>query len=149
MADDAQQQNDRARERREALAAFWQVVKRLPAYGRLVAALARDRRVPTRARVFLAAGGMYLVSPIDLVPGIIPVAGQIDDLYIALTATRQALRAVPDEVAEEYITRYGLTNETIDDDLATIRRLVRIGVTDGARWGWARLKGLRQRLASD
>ena len=147
MADDATEQNDRARKRREALDDFWQVVKRLPAYGRLVAALARDKRVPMSARAFLVAGGAYLVSPIDLVPGIIPVAGQIDDLYITLTAVRQALRTVPDEVAEDYVTRYGLTTETIDDDLATIRRLVRIGVTDGARWSWARLKGLRQRLS--
>ncbi len=148
MANDAKHDDTRARERREALEAFWQVVKRLPTYGRLVVALARDRRIPARARVFLAGGGMYLVSPVDLVPGIIPVAGQIDDVYIALMAVRQALRTSPEEVAEEHLTRYGLTTDTIDDDLATIRRLVRIGVTEGARWGWARLKGLRRRLAS-
>lgn len=150
MVDPSDQQSDtssdRARERREALDAVWQVLKRLPAYGRLVASLARDRRVPLRARMILGAGGLYLVSPVDLVPGVIPVVGQIDDLYIGLIAIRRALRTIPDDVAAEYATSSGLTTDTIDSDLAAIRRLVRIGVTDGARWGWARLQGLRQRL---
>jgi uncharacterized membrane protein YkvA (DUF1232 family) len=140
--------SDRARERREALDGVWRVLKRLPAYGMLVASLARDRRIPVRARLILGAGGVYLVSPVDLVPGIIPVAGQLDDLYIVLIAIRQALRTIPDDVAAEYAASSGLTTDSIDDDLAAIRRLVRIGVTDVARWGWARLERLRQRLVS-
>lgn len=146
--DGAEDSSDsRARERREALAAFWETVKRLPAYARLTAMLARDPRVPHSARGLLVAGGMYLVSPIDLVPGIIPVAGQIDDMYVVLMAIRQALRTVPDEVAEEYLERYQLEVATIDHDLSVIRRLVRIGVTDGARWSWTQLDRLGRRLA--
>ncbi len=136
----------RARERREALAAFWETVRRLPAYGRLVLAMVRDPRVPHRARGMLAVGGAYLVSPIDLVPGIIPVAGQIDDVYVVLMAIRQALRMVPADVADVYLERYQLDTDTIDSDLATIRRLVRIGVTDSARWGWKQLGRLGRRL---
>jgi uncharacterized membrane protein YkvA (DUF1232 family) len=125
----------RARERREALAAFWVTVKRLPAYARLVVAMARDDRVPWSARAMLATGGVYLVSPFDLVPGFIPVAGQLDDLYVLLMALRQALRMTPEAVGEEYLDRYGLDTTTIDGDLATIRTLVRVGVVQGARWG--------------
>lgn len=124
----------RARERREALADFWETVKRLPAYARLVATMARDDRVPWRSRALLVAGGAYLVSPLDLVPGIVPVAGQLDDLYVMLTALRQALRMAPDAVGTEYLSRYGLDIDTIDGDLATIRTLVRVGVVHGARW---------------
>lgn len=125
---------ERARERREALADFWETVKRLPAYARLVAAMARDNRVPWRSRAMLVVGGAYLVSPLDLVPGIIPVAGQLDDLYVVLMALRQALRMTPDDVGAEYLERYGLDIGTIDGDLATIRTLVRVGVVHGARW---------------
>lgn len=138
--------DERARERREALEAFWETVRRLPTYGRLVAAMARDPRVPNRARGMLVAGGAYLVSPIDLVPGIIPVAGQLDDVYVVLVAIRQALRMVPADVADAYLERYQLDTTTIDSDLATIRRLVRIGVTDGARWGWNQLGRLGRHL---
>jgi uncharacterized membrane protein YkvA (DUF1232 family) len=143
---DAEALERRARERREALAAFWEVVKRLPAYVRLIAALARDPRVPHRARAALAVAGAYAVSPIDLVPGIIPVAGQMDDVYVALTAIRQALRMTPPAVAAEHLRRYGLDATTLDDDLAAIRRLVRVGVTEGARWGRAQLSRLGRQI---
>ena len=138
----------RAQERREALADFWETLKRLPAYGKLVAAMARDSRVPGRARAMLAVGGAYMVSPLDLVPGIIPVAGQLDDMYVVLMAIRQALRMTPDDVAAEYLDRYGLDTAIIDADLATIRRLVRVGVVQGARWS-ARQLGRGGRWVGD
>jgi hypothetical protein len=87
----------------------------------------------------LIVGGAYLVSPLDLVPGIIPVAGQLDDLYVVLAAVRQALRMTPDAVGAEYLERYGLDIGTIDSDLATIRTLVRVGVVHGARWSMRQL----------
>ena len=139
-------QDARSRERREALTRFWETVRRLPTYMRLVAALARDSRVPRRARGMLVAGGAYMVSPIDLVPGVIPVAGQIDDVYVVLMAIRQALRMTPADVADEYLERYQIDTTMIDSDLAAIRNLVRIGVSDGARWGWARLDRLGRRV---
>lgn len=129
----------RARERQEALADFWETLKRLPAYGRMVVTMARDERVPWSARSMLIVGGAYLVSPLDLVPGIIPVAGQLDDLYVVLTAIRQALRLTPDEVEAEYLERYGLDVATIDSDLAAVRTLVRVGVVHGARWSMRQL----------
>jgi uncharacterized membrane protein YkvA (DUF1232 family) len=129
----------RAQERREAIADFWETLKRLPAYARLVATMARDDRVPWGARAMLIGGGAYLVAPLDLVPGIIPVAGQLDDLYVVLTALRQALRMAPDEIEAEYLERFGLDIGTIDGDLATIRTLVRVGVVHGARWSMRQL----------
>ena len=130
---------ERARERQEALADFWETLKRLPAYARLVASMARDDRVPWGARSMLVVAGAYLVSPLDLVPGIIPVAGQLDDLYVVLAALRQALRMTPEEVGAEYVERYGLDIDTIDGDLAAIRTLVRVGVVHGARWSMRQL----------
>ncbi|MBA2759731.1 MAG: DUF1232 domain-containing protein [Chloroflexia bacterium] len=135
-----------AQERREALRAFWTIVKRMPAYGRLVAAMAKDPGVPHRARAMLVVGGAYMVSPIDLVPGVIPVAGQLDDLYVLLMAIRQAVRMSPTDVADRHLARLDLERETLDDDLATIRRLVRVGLKSGAGWGWGRVKAGRRRV---
>lgn len=136
----------RAVERRAALSRFWVAVKRLPAYARLTAALVRDAEVPHRARAMLLAGGAYLVSPIDLIPGVIPVAGQLDDMYVVLVAIRQALRMSPPGIADRYLSRFELTSETIDSDLAAIRTLVCIGVSDGARWGLRRIGRLGSRI---
>lgn len=109
---------------------MWQLIKRLPAYARLSAALARDPRIPKSAKAMLVAGGAYLVSPIDLVPGFIPVAGQLDDLYVVLMGLRQAIRTSPPDVIEEHFARVGLPTTIVDEDLTAIRTFVRRGV----RW---------------
>jgi len=109
---------------------MWQLIKRLPAYARLSAALARDPRIPKSAKAMLVVGGAYLVSPIDLVPGFIPVAGQLDDLYVVLMGLRQAIRTSPPEVIDEHFGRVGLSTAIVDEDLRAIRTFVRRGV----RW---------------
>lgn len=115
------------------LAAFWEVVKRTPAYARLIAAMSRDPDVPAQAKATLLVGGAYLVSPIDLIPGLIPIAGQIDDLYVVLTALQLAVRTSPPEVATRHLAAQGLDRDRIDHDLAIIRRLVRVGVQRAIR----------------
>jgi len=112
---------------------FWAAVRRMPRYLRLAASLARDPHVPRRAKIYLAVGGAYTVSPLDLIPGIIPIAGQLDDLLVLLVALRHAIRACPPALAAAHLERVGLTATDIDADLATAR--------DTARWLAA--KGLR------
>lgn len=96
------------------------VVTRLPRYLKLALGLARDSRVPGGAKVALAAGIGYVAMPVDLVPGIIPVAGQLDDLAALLLALRQAVRASPAEVAREHLDRTGLSEGALDADLRTL-----------------------------
>lgn len=115
---------------------IWAGLKRLPNYARLTAALARDPRVPKQAKAMLAVGGGYMVSPIDLIPGIIPVAGQLDDLYVMLTALQQALKATPAVVAQGHLRDAGVTKADLDGDLAAIRRLVKVAAVKTARFGW-------------
>jgi uncharacterized membrane protein YkvA (DUF1232 family) len=100
---------------------FWAAVRRLPRYVFLGANLVRDGRVPGRVKATLAVGGAYAISPIDLVPGIIPVAGQLDDLVVVLLSLRAAIRACPPEVAREHLSRAGLTETDFDDDLRAVR----------------------------
>lgn len=114
---------------------FWAALKRMPRYARLSAGLARDNRVPRRAKLALAAGGAYAVSPIDLVPGIIPVAGQLDDLFVVMTAVQHAVNASPPEVAAEHLDRAGLTKAELDADMDAVRTTIRWLVTRGVKAG--------------
>lgn len=114
----------------------WTGIKRLPNYARLATAMARDPRVPRQAKAALVIGGGYLVSPIDLIPGFIPVAGQLDDLYVVLAALRQAIRATPEEVAREHLRNAGVKLSDLDDDLGAIRRFVKVAAVTTARFGW-------------
>lgn len=115
-----------------ALSAFWNVVLRIPAYARLIAAMSVDPDVPKAAKTSLVVGGAYLVSPIDLIPGVIPVAGQVDDLYVVLTALRFAIHISPQEVTARHLAAQRIHPEQIDHDLGVIRRLVKVG----ARYAW-------------
>jgi uncharacterized membrane protein YkvA (DUF1232 family) len=105
----------------EPLDRFWVAVKRLPRYIFLGTNLVRDDRVPKRIKAMVIAGGIYAVSPIDLVPGLIPVAGQLDDLLVLLLSLRTAVRGCPPEVAEEQLQRAGITAANFDEDLRSVR----------------------------
>jgi uncharacterized membrane protein YkvA (DUF1232 family) len=115
------------------LTRFWAAVRRLPRYLKLAANMARDSNVPRSAKAMLGIGGIYTVSPIDLVPGFIPVAGQLDDLIVLLLALRTAIRACPPAVAESHLQRAGLARTDFDDDLAAAKDTVRWLAAKGAR----------------
>jgi uncharacterized membrane protein YkvA (DUF1232 family) len=112
---------------------FGALVRRLPNYGRLAWSLARDPRLSKVRRAAVLAAAAYVVSPIDLIPGIIPVVGQLDDLAIALAAIRLALDGLRPEVRAERLAAAGLTQADIADDARTI----------GAVSGWMVRSGIR------
>ena len=103
------------------LGPYMLMVRRLPSYVRLATALAKDPDVPPVAKASLVAAGAYAVSPIDLVPGIIPVAGQLDDLAALLLAIRMAVRMTPKEVSIPLMEQAGITQEHLDADLAAVK----------------------------
>ena len=118
---------------------FLALVRRLPGYARLAWRLARDPRLSRARRTAVGAAAAYLVSPIDLVPGFIPVAGQLDDAAVALLALRFALRGLSAADREAHLDASGLTAPDLDHDLATVRMgaawLLRRGGRVGLRAG--------------
>lgn len=64
----------------------------LPDVVRLVRRLAADRSLPRGVRVRLALLAMYLLSPIDLVPDVVPVVGYADDLVVVALVLRSVVR---------------------------------------------------------
>ncbi len=98
-----------------------ETLRRLPAYLRLTRALIGDRRLGRLRKGGLAAGLAYLASPIDLVPGIVPVLGQLDDLAAVLLAIRFALRGLPGPAADAMLGNVGLSRELLARDLDNVR----------------------------
>ncbi|GAA3346775.1 DUF1232 domain-containing protein [Amorphoplanes nipponensis] len=60
--------------------------------------LRKDPRVPRRARIAIIIAGIWVASPIDLIPEFIPVIGPLDDIVVVALALRYAGRQVPREV---------------------------------------------------
>jgi uncharacterized membrane protein YkvA (DUF1232 family) len=73
----------------------------LPACVTTVRRLWRDPRVPRRARVVVAFAGLWVISPIDLIPEFLPVIGPLDDVVIVALALRYAARHIPREAVAE------------------------------------------------
>ena len=121
-------------------------MKRLPLYLRLAVGLGMDPRTPRGAKAAVGLGGAYVVSPIDLVPGIIPVAGQLDDMVVLLLALRQALHACPPDVAADHLGRVALSAGTLDDDLAACRAMLRWLAAQGLRVSGRVAAGAGRRL---
>jgi uncharacterized membrane protein YkvA (DUF1232 family) len=74
----------------------------VPNLAKLLFRLLKDRRVPLRRRLAMGAVGLYVASPIDLIPDAIPVVGGIDDLLLLAFAIDYLLQASPEEVVAEY-----------------------------------------------
>ena len=62
---------------------------------RLAWRLLREPRVPLLAKAVIPVAALYFVSPIDLLPDIIPVLGEMDDLVVAYGALRMFLNMCP------------------------------------------------------
>jgi uncharacterized membrane protein YkvA (DUF1232 family) len=60
--------------------------------------LRRDPRVPRRAKIAILIAGVWVASPIDLIPEFIPVIGPLDDIVVVALALRYAARQVPRDV---------------------------------------------------
>src|SRR5947209_18022291 len=73
----------------------------LPACATTARRLRRDPRVPRRAKVAVAFAGLWVLSPIDLIPEFLPVIGPLDDVIVVALALRYAARSVPRDVIVE------------------------------------------------
>lgn len=69
----------------------------LPACVTMVRHLRKDPTVPRSAKVAVAIAGLWVISPIDLIPEFLPVIGPLDDVVVVALALRYAARRVPRE----------------------------------------------------
>ena len=60
--------------------------------------LRTDPRVPRRAKIAIVLAGLWVASPIDLIPEFLPVIGPLDDVVVVALALRYAGRQVPRDV---------------------------------------------------
>jgi uncharacterized membrane protein YkvA (DUF1232 family) len=73
----------------------------LPACVTLARRLRADPRVPWQAKTAVTVAGMWVLSPVDLLPEFLPVIGPLDDVVVVALALRFAARRVPREVLLE------------------------------------------------
>lgn len=70
--------------------------------GRLAYRLLRDERVPMVAKMVLPATLVYLASPIDLIPDIFPLLGQVDDIGLLILGMVAFIKLCPQHLVDEH-----------------------------------------------
>jgi uncharacterized membrane protein YkvA (DUF1232 family) len=73
----------------------------LPACVTTARRLRKDPRVPRRVKAVVAFAGLWVLSPIDLIPEFLPVIGPLDDIVVVALALRYAARRIPPEALIE------------------------------------------------
>lgn len=63
---------------------------------------ARDPRTPWVAKAFCAAVAAYALSPVDLIPDVIPILGLLDEVILLPFAIAFAVRLIPRDLMAEF-----------------------------------------------
>lgn len=80
-------------------------LKNLPNFVRLYWRLLGDRRVSLWPKALLLLSFLYVLSPIDLIPDVIPFIGEVDDLVLLIVACRLFIYLCPPEAVREHVRR--------------------------------------------
>jgi uncharacterized membrane protein YkvA (DUF1232 family) len=100
------------------------LVIKLPTYARVVWGIMRDPRTPIGLKGMMAAALAYVVLPVDLIPDVIPILGQADDLTVLLLVLDLFIQNAPAEVRAEHTARAKDGTADLDRDLERLRGLM-------------------------
>lgn len=81
------------------------IVRRLLRDARLTWRLFRDSRTPLKSKMILVGTVLLVVSPINWIPNLIPVVGQLEDLALLSAGMQMFLKSVPEELRWEHEER--------------------------------------------
>lgn len=77
--------------------------------------LLQDRQVAPLLKIIPLLAVIYVLFPIDIVPDVIPVAGQLDDVAVLLLALRLFVKLAPPDAVARHSPEFGTTSDRDDD----------------------------------
>src|SRR5262249_37045156 len=66
-------------------------MRQLPNYVRLLFGLMTDHRIARIDKLLVIGAIVYIITPIDFIPDFIPFFGQVDDVFLLLTALQRLI----------------------------------------------------------
>lgn len=92
------------RPRTGARRTVFQSIQQIPKYLRLLLGLMRDSRVSRVDRFLVLVAATYVVMPLDFVPDLIPFLGQVDDVFLVMTALQRLVEHTDEDVLLDHWT---------------------------------------------
>ena len=84
----------------------WQVIFHLPKFLKVFGRLMKDKRVPWYAKAMPCLAIAYILSPIDIIPGIlVPIIGGLDDLVALFLGLKGLVSFTPQHIIDEHVSR--------------------------------------------
>lgn len=102
------------KDRKQARGFLNGVITLIPNFLKLLYRLFKDSRVPMAEKAMLVGTIVYIVSPLDLLPDVIPFIGQVDDLYLTALVLLRLLSRTDDDVLREHWDGRGDLASTVD-----------------------------------
>ena len=93
-------------------------IQQIPSYLRLLGGLLLDRRVAVLDKLLVAGAIAYILSPADLIPDMIPFLGEVDDVFLLVTALQRLVTNAGRRVLHDHWS--GDPAELSDLNLATV-----------------------------
>lgn len=100
-----------------------ELVALLPNLVALFKGLLKDPRVPRGTKLWVGFAVAWVISPIDLIPEFVPIAGPLDDAIVAALVLRHVLKRAGREVVGDHWR----------GDPATLRLIMRAAGTSPGR----------------
>ena len=131
---------------------IFSILGKLPRYSRLLLKLYKSPGISKKHKLTLSIGIAYSVSPIDLIPGIIPIAGQLDNLLVMLRCLEKVLDATDSEITGQYLEEAGISIDEIREDIQIItttlksigRSTLKVLTNTGKTAGYLVMYGMRK-----
>jgi uncharacterized membrane protein YkvA (DUF1232 family) len=102
------------KERTEARGILRRALMLIPNFLKLFYRLFKDSRVPLAEKALLIGVIAYVISPLDLIPDLVPFVGQVDDLYLIALVVLRMLTRTSDDVLREHWDGRGDLAATVD-----------------------------------
>jgi uncharacterized membrane protein YkvA (DUF1232 family) len=90
---------------------WWKFKKELM----MVWAMLRNPAAPALSKLVVLLAAVYIISPIDLIPDVIPVIGWIDDGIISMLLFKLAFKLLPKEMYDSLKAQFEKKGGKVDD----------------------------------
>jgi uncharacterized membrane protein YkvA (DUF1232 family) len=85
----------------------------------MVWTMLRNPAAPAVSKLVVLLAGIYIISPVDLIPDVIPILGWLDDGIITMLLFKLAFKLLPKEMYESLKAQFEKKNGKVNDSAFT------------------------------
>ena len=105
---------------------WWKFKKELM----MVWAMLRNPAAPALSKLVVLLAAVYIISPVDIVPDVIPILGWLDDGVVSILLFKLAFKLLPKEMYDSLKAQFEKKGGKVDDSAFTQSETAKTKVDD-------------------